>query len=353
VPAENLPTVSVLISAYNEEKDIGWKMEQTLKWDYPAHKIQLLVASDASSDRTDKILQAVRDPRVTCIRMPDRMGKNSALNCLAKLARGEVLFFTDANSDVPPQCLRTLVLYFADARVGCVTGIEDTQTTGKGGAIDSGGGTYLNYESFVNQLESRLGSVLVCDGSIFCMRRSLFSPLQPDLANDLESPIRAGATGHWILYEPLARSREYATRSLVEEFKRRKRICAQGILAAWRLRSSLCGLRAWQFWSRKCLRWLSTVPFVFVFVASGMLARDGLSFRVAFVMQLSFVFAACLGCALSTREANCPRCFSVPFYFLLATSAAMFGLIESIFGRRFGVWSIAQLSRGQRSQDTV
>src|SRR5579864_655302 len=205
VTGGTLPTVTVLISARNEEKDIEWKVRQTLQWNYPAEKLQVLVASDASEDRTDQLLESIHDPRFQFVRMPERVGKNSALNRLARMATGELLFFTDANSDIDADCLRRMVRHFGDSRVGCVTGVEENASGEDAAALSTGGNTYLDYESAINKLESHLGSVLVCDGSIFCMKRSLYSDVRPEQANDLELPLRVGHTGAWVLFEPSAR----------------------------------------------------------------------------------------------------------------------------------------------------
>src|SRR5690242_757494 len=272
--AENfeLP-VSVLISARNEEKDIAWKIKETLEWNYPPDKLEVLVASDASEDRTDEILASIRDSRLRVLRNSQRAGKNSSLNRLAALANGQLLFFTDANSHIPADCLRKMVRHFADARVGCVTGWEREEDLNRSG-MSAGGGSYLGYESLINSLESTLGSVLICDGSVFCIRRELFATLQPELANDLELPLHIGSRGYAVLYEPAAYSTEKNTSSPQEEFRRRRRICGQGILAVWRLRRRIRGLRAWQFASRKLLRWFALVPMMAALASSAALARQ-------------------------------------------------------------------------------
>lgn len=341
-----LPTVTVLISARNEEKDIEWKVRQTLQWSYPTEKLQILVASDASEDRTDELLQSIHDPRFSFVRMPERVGKNSALNQLARLATGELLFFTDANSDVDAGCLRRIVRHFADTRVGCVTGVEEN-SSGERSALSTGGSTYLNYESSINKLESNLGSVLVCDGSIFCIRRSLYFELRPELANDLELPLRIGRTGAWILFEPTANSLEHATLSAREEFSRRKRICGQGILGMWALREQLTGLRGWQFFSRKLLRWFSLVPLVMIFAAS-MALRDDRWFAGLLAFQCVFFALALMGWLAIWHGTKPGRLRALPFYFLLVNIAAVNGIVEALLGRRFAVWDIAHLSRGRQ-----
>ncbi|HEY3975207.1 MAG TPA: glycosyltransferase [Candidatus Sulfotelmatobacter sp.] len=347
VAGDALPTVSVLISARNEEKDIEWKVRQTLAWDYPVEQLQVLVASDASEDRTDALLHSIRDPRFGFIRLPERVGKNSALNRLAAMANGDLLFFTDANSDIDAGCLRRMVRHFADPRVGCVTGVEDAVSGEPAAGLSTGGGAYLEYESAINRLESDLGSVLVCDGSIFCMRRTLYRDVRPELANDLELPLRVGRGGAWVLYEPSARSREYTTPSASEEFSRRKRICGQGILGLWTLREQLTGLRAWQFFSRKFLRWFSLAPMFTIFVASVALRLDRW-YAALLGLQCVFFALAAMGWLMSRQGKRPGRIIALPFYFLLMNVAAVRGIAEALLGRRFAVWDIAQLSRGRQ-----
>lgn len=342
---EYIPKVSVLISARNEQNDIGWKIAETLSWDYPAGRIEVLVASDASEDDTDKILASIGDSRLRWVRMERRSGKNLALNRLAQMATGDILFFTDANTHVSSQTLRRVVRLFADEHVGCVTGMESNSKVDDGNAVDSGSQAYLGYESTVNAWESRIGSVLVCDGSIFWLRRSLYVPCDAELANDLELPMHAAARGHWVLFEPAARSMEQATTSPAQEFWRKRRICAQGALAFWRLRKQIRGLRLWQFVSRKFLRWLTPVPLVMCLAASVAL-RQFEFFKILLVVQALFYCAAVLVALLAATGRKVSGLVAMPFYFVLVTSAALIGTIESLFGRRFGVWEIATLSRG-------
>ena len=343
-PMLSFPYVSVLISAWNEEKDIEWKIRETLEWDYPRDRLQVLVASDASSDRTDEIIQSISDPRLNFVRMDRRGGKNIALNRLAALAQGELLLFTDANAHISSSSFRALIQHFQDPQVGCVTGWE--QNLGDERVLSSAGKTSLGYEAWVNTLESRLGSVLVCDGSLFCIRKSVFKTLQPDLANDLELPIWIGHRGYKILYEPKARSIEKPTSSAREEFERRRRICAQGALGLWRLRSYLHGLRRWQFLSRKFLRWLSLIPIIVVIISSIRLSQNWF-FRAALEAEIVFGLAALVGLISTLTGRHTTRAMSLPFYFLLVNSAALVGVAEACLGRRFRIWDIPSLSRGQ------
>lgn len=348
---QHLPTVSVLIAARNEQKDIGWKLAQTLAWDYPPHKLEVLVGSDASTDKTDEEIRAVRDSRLIFVRNPERAGKNITLNRLARLAGGDILFFTDANTHIAAGCLKKMVRHFADSRVGCVTGTESNETGSGSSALTAGSNAYLGYESTVNILENKFGSVLVCDGSIYCLRRSLFNDLDPELANDLEHPIRAGNAGYAVLYEPEARSFERCTSSPMEEFGRRRRIAAQGALGMWRLKSELRGLRLWQFASRKFLRWLTVVPFVVALISSFLLRRDSL-YLALFAAQ----FAVCILAAVGTwlrGNTRLQRLLRLPFVFLLAHIAVFVGVVDACRRRTFATWNIAELSRGASPQATL
>jgi cellulose synthase/poly-beta-1,6-N-acetylglucosamine synthase-like glycosyltransferase len=341
----DLPRVSVLISARNEVKDIGWKIAETLSWDYPSDKLELLIASDASTDGTDEVLKAVDDARLRYLRLEPRQGKNEALNRLVNLAEGEILFFSDANSHIDKDCLRNIVRHFADHRVGCVTGVERTIRETSETGVTSGTRAALGYESVVNKLESQLGSVLVCDGSLFCIRRELFTTLQPDLANDFELPIRIASCGHAILFDPAAISLEKSTSSPREEFQRKRRICGQGILGFWRLRRYLSGIRAWQFFSRKFLRWFGAVPLFMAFIASAMLFSRPF-YEVAFGLQAVFYCLAVVGWILASRGRQGTRATTFPFFFVMVHFAALTGVMETLSGKRFAVWESAGQSRG-------
>lgn len=346
-----LPSVSVLIAARNEQKDIGWKLAQTLAWDYPQHKLEVLAGSDASTDGTDEAIRSVRDPRLIFMRNPERAGKNITLNRLARLASGDILFFTDANTHIAPDCIRKMVRHFADSRVGCVTGTESNKTGSGASAMTAGSNAYLGYESTVNALENKFGSVLVCDGSIYCLRRSLFSELDPELANDLEHPVRTGSAGYAVLYEPEARSFERCSSSPKEEFGRRRRIAAQGALGMWRLKSELRGLRLWQFASRKFLRWLTVVPFVMALISSFLLRHDSL-YLILFAAQFAFCILAAIGIWVRGNS-QIHGLIRLPFVFLLAHTAVLVGVVDACRRKTFATWNIAELSRGASPETTI
>ncbi|MGH7349628.1 MAG: glycosyltransferase family 2 protein [Candidatus Rokuibacteriota bacterium] len=344
VREDGLPSVSVLLAARNEERDIAWKVRQTLDWDYPGERLEILVASDASTDRTDDLVREIEDPRLRFLRLDERVGKNAALNELARRATGDLLFFTDANSSIDRAALRRIAGHFADLRVGCVTGEMDEVADS---SIGDGARAYWGYESLVKRLESRVGSVLVCVGSVFAIRRALFSPLDAATANDLDLPLQIGHAGYWVRYEPAARSVEPAAGSPREEFQRRRRICAQGLLGMWRLRHTLRGLRGWQFVSRKFLRWLILAPMALILLSSALLAAEGGVFLGLLVLQVGFYALALIGWVRSRRGHRGGRVLSLPFYIVLVGVAGFTGILDACRGRRFHVWEVAALSRGR------
>ncbi len=341
-----MPRVSVLIAARNEEQDIGWKIAETLAWDYPQQKLKVLIASDASEDSTDKIIRESSDERVRLVRMERRGGKARALNRLAEISESSILFFTDANAHIAPHVLRLMVRRFADPRVGCVTGDSRSIQEKDRRAVSKGASVYWGYESILKRLESAIGSVLVCDGAIFCMRAQLFQRLSADLANDLEIPMLVGAAGYWVIHEPDALVFERDTTSPLEEFKRRRRMCGQGMLAAFRLTAAFRGLRGWQFVSHKLLRWLSLIPMLMILVSSAALAEGSGFFMSVMALEVLFLGLAALGLVMTAAGRSVSGPLAVPFYVVLGVIGAFVGIAESLFGRRFDIWDIPKLSRG-------
>ena len=343
-----LPRVSVLISARNEEQDILWKVEETLAWDYPSDRLEVLVASDASTDRTNAILAGIKNPRCRFIVMERRGGKSRALNRLAELAEGDLLFFSDANSHIDSDCLKRVVRHFADPKVGCVTGNSNRSEEGYQPGTSSGTSVYWGQEMLIRHIENQFGSVLVCDGALFCMRRSLYTPVFPELANDLELPLRIARAGYWVLHEPTAQVLEKDTSSPLEEFRRRRRICSQGVLGLWRLRSTLRGVRLWQFFSHKVMRWLILVPLLLLLISSLALARDPF-FTALLGAQLCFYAAGLIGFILIQGGCNPGRLFTIPLYILVGAVGAFVGVIDAMTGKRFDIWESPALSRGDEA----
>ncbi|MBI4720946.1 MAG: glycosyltransferase family 2 protein [Chitinivibrionia bacterium] len=341
--ADYRPSVCVFISAFNEEKVLRRKIENSLSLDYPRNKLKIIVASDGSSDATVAIARDYDDLGVTLHNFSARRGKSATINSVMKHVREEVVVFTDANAIFAADALKKMVAQFCDPRIGCVVGklrYVDRHTSGVG----KGEGIYWRYESKISRMESALQKVLVANGSIFAIRRRLFRQLHPEVANDFQLPVDIASQGYGVVYEPQAEAIERTTIFWQEEFQRKLRIVLRGITGFSVLADRFKGFRLWQFASHKLLRW-SVAPFLLLALATnGVLAARSWFFAGAAVLQAAFYLAAFNGWRL--RKAKKPhRFFYVPFYFTMVNLAATVAIVKFAVGRRQAVWEKAESAR--------
>jgi cellulose synthase/poly-beta-1,6-N-acetylglucosamine synthase-like glycosyltransferase len=270
---DTTPFVTLLIAAYNEEEVIASKIKNCLELDYPAHRLQILVAADGSSDRTPEIVQEFTDKRVELSYSPPRRGKMAAINRAMPQAKGEIVVFSDANNMYAPDTLRELVKPFSDPKVGAVSGAK--QIVKGDGSLGDSEGLYWKYESFIKLAESQIGSCTGMAGEILALRRELFE-LPPDtvINDDFYMGMRLIARGYDVIYAPHARSFERVSASAQDEVARRSRIVAgryQAITLAPQILPFKRPLVTWQVISHKFLRPL--VPFAMI----GALLSNGLA----------------------------------------------------------------------------
>jgi cellulose synthase/poly-beta-1,6-N-acetylglucosamine synthase-like glycosyltransferase len=281
--ADITPSVTLLISAFNEERTIQHKIENSLSLDYPKDCLQVIIISDGSTDATERIAEAFVKSGVTLVRLPERRGKTAGLNAAFHIARGDILVFSDANILYAKDALRCLVRSFADQKVGCVTGNSHYVDADQSPAHMQEN-TYWGYERLVRTLESHLGSTVGGDGAIFAIRRELYRPLPPQAINDLVTPLQIVARGSRAVFEPAAIGFEPSAGNFMGEFRRKRRIVNRSwhglmslpqVLNPWRV-----GLFAWQVWSHKVLRWLM-LPFVGLLATGCFLAYPmGLAYQL-------------------------------------------------------------------------
>lgn len=337
------PTVCLLISAYNEEKVLRKKIENSLGLNYPNDKLRVLVASDGSDDRTVAIAGDYEDLGVEVFHRHQRTGKSAVLNDVMESIEEEVVVFTDANSLFAEDAIEKLVSHFQNPNIGCVVGklrYVDKHTT----SVSKGEGLYWRYEGLLSRLESSLGSVLVANGSIFAIRRDLFTKLCPEVANDFQLPIEIGSRGYGVLYESEAMAFERSAIFWQEEFKRKVRIVLRGLTGYSLMRKKLAGLRSFQFFSHKLLRWVIG-PLLFVALASNvMLVGESSFYSVMLALQVVFYLAALNGWRV--RRARKPHpLFYVPFYFTMVNLAAGVALAKFLSGERQSTWDKAESAR--------
>lgn len=337
-----LPAVSILVPAYNEESHVEKKILNILEQDYPKEKMEILFASDGSTDRTVEIAKSFKEQNIKVFDFRERRGKNAILNDVASQAMGEILVFTDSNALFVKSTIRKLVNHFKDDRVGLVCGhLKYLKDTDQG--VGKGEGLYFQYESWIKRLESRWGAVSVVTGSIYAIRKSLFIPVDSDVANDFLHPVFVGSKGYKVSFEPGAIVYEKPTSSTSEEFKRRVRITTRGFTAFSRYREKyhiLRGMRGFCFFSHKLLRWF--VPFLLIGLIVTNLFLVSPFFKATLLAQLAFYIAALLGTFIKGRGG---KVFVVPFYFCMINLAAMVAFINFLRGKRQAIWQVATTTR--------
>lgn len=334
-----LPTLSVLIAAYNEEANIGKKVEQTLALDYPAEKLEILVLSDGSTDHTDEIIRAFKDPRVRLIRMEPRRGKTAAQNQGVREARGEILVFSDATTVYHSQALRYLGCNYEDTNVGAASGRY--QYFDPEGNSPTGLGTmaFWNYENLLKTLQSHIHTISGCCGCIYSVRKSAYTQLPDDVISDLVQPLWVIQKGFRVAFEDRALAYEETTQSAGEEFSMRVRVITRGIrgllsvpdiLKPWKF-----GWIAFQLVSHKILRWLVPFFLVLLFASNGALASRA-TYGLFLVLQTLFYAWALLSMAVPAQRRW--KILGIPLYFCLLNAAALCSVIEVIRGRKYVTW---------------
>src|SRR5919107_1510272 len=273
--AEFEPEVSVVITAYNEERDLAAKLENTLALDYPREKLEVIVASDCSSDRTDEIARSYAARGVRLHRQAERLGKTAAQNAAVELARGEVILFSDATTLYQKDVLRALAPNFADPSVGCVAGnlvYVDPARTGTG----EGARSYWGYETFLRRQESLACSLIGAPGALYAVRRAAYVPLYHEACSDFIIATKMVEQGLRAVYEPGAVCEEETNRGAGKELRMRVRIIAQTLTDLWRHRALLNPLRGGfysvQLLSHKLMRYLVPLFLACVLAASAVLA---------------------------------------------------------------------------------
>ncbi|MBX6313645.1 MAG: glycosyltransferase family 2 protein [Isosphaeraceae bacterium] len=337
----DLPTVSLVIAAYNEEAVIEERLHNALATDYPPGKFEVVVGSDGSTDRTPALVRGFADRRVRLLDYAQRRGKAAVLNAAMAEVRGEIVVLSDANTAIDPNAVRHLVRWFQDPAVGAVCGrlvLTDPRT---GRNVDS---LYWKYETFLKQCEGHLGALLGANGAIYAIRRALYTPIPEEtIVDDFVIPLLAKArTGCAIIYECGAIAREETPPDLGSEFHRRSRIGAggfQSIGMLWRLLDPRRGWVAFTFLSHKILRWLC--PFFLL----GLLASNLLLVLLrgwpldwyALYGQLGFYLASLLA-ALVPGRLGPLKPLRLAALFTSMNTALLVGFWRWLRGSQQGTW---------------
>lgn len=337
------PRVSIVLSAFNEEKFIGDKIRNLLELDYPAEKIEILVGSDGGSDRTDEIVSAFQDPRIRFFRFVSNQGKPHVLNGLISEARGAVLVFTDSRQRFEPQAVRRLVENFADPAVGCVSGelyFEDARGSGVAVGMDA----YWKYEKWLRKKEAQIGSMLGATGAIYAARTHLV-PTVPlnTLVDDMYIPLAIVAQGYRAVFESEAKAYDIVSSKGTQEFKRKVRTLSGNfqIFAAFRkLLNPLRSPVAWQFWSHKVLR-LMVPYFLIAVLAANCFLLSNPFYGVTLVLQILFYGLAAWEALRQRAGAQGRSLGAIPYMFCLLNVSAAAALFRYLRGEPKASWEKA------------
>jgi cellulose synthase/poly-beta-1,6-N-acetylglucosamine synthase-like glycosyltransferase len=333
---EDLPTVSLVIPAYDEEEVIADKVANALALDYPRERLQVIVASDGSSDATAERARAAGASLV--LELPPG-GKVATLNAAAEQAAGEILAFSDANSVWARDALRRLVAPFADPGVGYVCG-QVRFLDPEGNNLE---GAYWRYEMVVREAESALAGVTAGNGAIYAVRRDAYIPLAPSGSHDLSFPFRLAKRRLRSLYEPGARAEEKMVPTIEGEFARKRRmmvglwdiVAGEGMINP----RGYSLMYALEVFSHRLLRYLSPLLHLVAFIANAFLLGEGWFYVATFVLQLALVAAALLGRSVPIGP------FRIARYYLLTTASITAGLWDRFRRGAGGRWEKAEGTR--------
>jgi len=334
------PSVTVVIAAYNEERDLAAKLENTLALDYPPSHLEVIVTSDCSSDRTDEIARSFAARGVRLHRQEERHGKTAAQNAAVTKARGEIIVFSDATTHYRPDVLKLMVPAFADKSVGCVTGRVIYQDE-KDSSVGTGTQSYWNYEFFLKRHESAVCSLIGVCGCMYAVRASAYIPLYNEACSDFIIATTMVEQGLRAVYVPEAVCTEEPNRQAKKELAARVRIISQTFADLWRNRSVLnpfrSGFYAIQLWSHKLMRYLVPVFLIAIFIASAFLVPRNAVYAAVFLMQVAFYLAALVSWALE-RLGVTFSLLALPQYFVITNLASLIAFVKFLTGERYTRW---------------
>jgi cellulose synthase/poly-beta-1,6-N-acetylglucosamine synthase-like glycosyltransferase len=336
--AAELPYVSVIIAAHNEEDVIAARVRNLLAIDYPSDRFEILIASDGSTDRTCEIVRTFSSSSLRLLDFPQNRGKAAVLNDAFAHAHGSIAVLSDANTMMDSQAISRVARWFADPSVGVVCGRLVLVDSATGSNAD---GVYWKYETFLKHCEARLGALLGANGAIYAIRRSLYPTLSQRIAvDDFVIPLLARLnSGARIEYDPDAIAYEDTPPEVQSEFARRSRIGAggfQSLSLLWPLLNPLRGWIAVSFLSHKLLRWLC--PFFLLGSLSASAALSAIDiYRWLFVLQLSLYTLAAAGYRWP-RLGSITRAAKLPTMFAAMNLALLAGFFAWASGRQGGTW---------------
>ena len=340
------PSVSLVVAAWNEEDFIQAKIDNTLQLEYPEEKLQLIFITDGSTDKTPEIVS--RNERLQLLHEPTRRGKVAAMNRAIDFVSAPIVVFCDANTLLNKECVRNLVVHYANQRVGAVAGEKKIHITEEGKAAATGEGLYWKYESFLKKMDAQLYSVVGAAGELFSIRTELFEKVAEDtIIEDFVQSLRVCIKGYVVHYEPRAYAVETASLSMKDEQKRKVRICAGAFQAMGILKDLFNVFKypvlSFQFISHRILRWTLCPICLFTLLASNLLLAvldQGLLYSVFLFLQLIFYSLAIIGWIYASRNIKIKFVY-IPYYFLFMNISVFTGFGRFLQNKQTVLWEKA------------
>lgn len=344
---DELPDVTFLVCAYNEQDVVDMKMKDIYQLDYPKNKLHIAWVTDGSSDNTNSYLKTY--PDVDIIFTPERKGKTAALNHGLSLMKSDITVMTDANTMVNPGAIKEIVRLMQDPKVACVAGEKRVMARHKGQAAAEGEGLYWRYESALKRMDSELYSAMGAAGELNAIRTALYEPMPENaLLDDFVMSMRMVDKGYKIAYSSNAYASEYGSANLQEESKRKRRIAAGGLQSCWWLRKMMNPFRkpivAFQFISHRVLRW-SITPFALMALiplnVALLLMKAGNVYTVIWLLQIIFYATALCG-YIQEKRGNRSKLLYIPYYFLFMNMNVFAGIPYLRSHSKGGIWEKAK-----------
>jgi len=338
-----LPTVTILIAAYNEEDIIIEKITNTLDLNYPKDKLQVIFITDGSSDQTADKIRGFDE--VMLLHKDLRAGKMAAIKRAIPFIEGEITVFTDANTFLNKDAILELVKHYQNAKVGAVAGEKRIMVEETADASSAGEGFYWKYESKLKKWDYELYSNVGAAGELFSIRTALYQPVESDtIIDDHMIAMRIAEKGFIIAYEPEAYAMETASADVKEELKRKIRIAAGGIQSILRLKQAANPFHnpvfTFQYISHRVLRWTITPFLLFlVFILNAVIAMDtpGVFYKVFFALQVCFYALSLIGLYFERRNIRVKALF-IPYYFCVMNYAVLAGIIRYYKKNQSAAW---------------
>lgn len=346
---EELPTMTLMICAYNEEDVVTEKMENTQALDYPKDKLRIMWVTDGSNDRTNEFLAAY--PEVDIVFSPERRGKTAALKHGLRELQTRYVAFTDANTMINPGALREIARLFGDPTVGCVSGEKRVAARKAGEMAAEGEGLYWRYESTLKRWDSELYSAMGAAGELYAIDPTLCREVPDEaLLDDFMLSMYVVQAGKRIAYTPDAYALEYGSANIHEESKRKRRIAAGGLQSIWWLRSMLNPLRqplvTFQYVSHRVLRWsITPVAMVLLLLVNILLVAMGAGtfYTVMLILQALFYVMALAGWLLN-RYGYKNKLLYTAYYFVFMNLNIFRGMAYLRSHGKNGAWEKAKRS---------